>query len=380
VEAILQQSQRLEAIGQLTGGVAHDFNNLLTVVIGQAESIVMAAQGNERIVRMAMSAQRVAERGAQLTAQLLAFSRRQHLRPEPIVLHRMMAATGDLVRRAVGEAITVEIDAGPQLWPSLVDPSQFESALLNLAVNAHDAMPDGGRLTIAIRNAPIAEARGRRLDLAPGDYVAVTVSDTGTGMAPEVQHRCFEPFYTTKEVGKGTGLGLSQVYGFARQSGGTVTVDSAVGRGTTIVLYLPRTAAAVEVIAVPSERIAVSGRGKTVLIVEDQEEVRMIMEVSLRDLGYRVLVAPDATAAQRIIESDETINLLVTDVVMPNGVNGIELARWARRVRQDLRIVLVSGYSRQMKPQDGGEEFVFLEKPFRPSELAETIAAALQAA
>jgi CheY-like chemotaxis protein len=311
---------------------------------------------------------------------LLAFSRRQHLRPEHIVLHRMMAATGDLVRRAVGEAVTVEIDTDPQLWPSLVDPSQFESAILNLAINARDAMPDGGRLLIAIRNAAITEADGRRLDLAPGDYVAVTVSDTGSGMAPEVQQRCFEPFFTTKDVGKGTGLGLSQVYGFARQSGGTVTVESLVGQGTTIALYLPRTAAAIEDIPVPSARIAVSGQGKTVLIVEDQDEVRLVMEVSLSDLGYRVLVASDAIAARRIIESDETINLLVTDVVMPKGVNGIELARWARRVRQDLRIVLVSGYSRQMKPQDGGEEFVFLEKPFRPSELAETIATALQAA
>jgi len=320
------------------------------------------------------------ERGALLTAQLLAFSRRQLLRPEYVVLRHLMAATGDLIRRAVGEAITVEIDADPLLWPALVDPAQFESAILNLAVNARDAMTDGGRLAIAIRNAVIAEAQARRLDLAPGDYVVVTVSDTGSGMPPEVQQHCFEPFYTTKDVGKGTGLGLSQVYGFARQSGGTATVDSVVERGTTIALYLPRTDAAIEEISAPNETIAVSGQGKTVLVVEDQEEVREIMEMSLSERGYRVIVAPDATAAHKIIESDETINLLVTDVVMPSGINGIELARWARRVRQDLRIVLVSGYSRQMKPQDGGEEFVFLEKPFRPSELAETIAAAVQAA
>ena len=378
VEAVLDQTQRLEAIGQLTGGVAHDFNNLLTVVIGQAESIIMAAKGNEQIVRMALSAQRMAERGAQLTAQLLAFSRRQALRPQHLVLPKLMAAISELIRRAVGEAISVVVDTDPQLWLALVDPSQFETAILNLALNARDAMPNGGRLTITMRNAVVAETQGRSFDLLPGDYVVVTVTDTGSGMSPDVQAHCFEPFYTTKEVGKGTGLGLSQVYGFARQSGGTAMVETSVGWGTTIALYLPRTTAAVEEASVPSERIAISGQDKTVLIVEDQEEVREVMKVSLTDLGYRVLVAPDATAAQMIIEGDETVDLLLTDIVMPNGINGIELGRSARRLRQDLKIILVSGYPGKAKPQEGGEQFVFLEKPFRPRELAETVAIALR--
>ena len=378
VEAVLHQAQRLDAIGRLTGGVAHDFNNLLTVVIGQAESIIMAAGGNERIVRMATAALRVAEGGARLTSQLLAFSRRQFLRPESVVVRRLMAAIAELVRRAVGEAITVEIGADPELWPSLLDAAQFEAAILNLAVNARDAMPDGGRLTIEMRNAVVGTAEAPHLDLAPGDYVLVSVSDTGCGMPPEVRQQCFEPFFTTKDVGRGTGLGLSQVYGFTRQSGGTATVASAVGRGTTIALYLPRAShePAADA-AVPAEPDVAAGHGETVLVVEDQEEVREVIATSLRQLGYRIHAAPDGSAARTLLESDEPIDLLLTDIVMPNGANGVELARWARRLRQDLKIVLVSGYSRQMQPQGGESEFVLLEKPFRRGDLAATVAAAL---
>ena len=298
LQALAQQAQRLEAIGQLTGGVAHDFNNLLTVIIAQAESIIRAAPDNERVLGMAKSVHRVAERGAQLTAQLLAFSRRQLLRPEHVVLQRLMLATGDLVRRVIGEAITVEIDADPTIWPLLVDPAQFESAIVNLAANARDAMPGGGRLKIAMRNAAVTEAEALHLDLPSGDYVIVSVSDTGEGMSPEVQQRCFEPFYTTKDVGKGTGLGLSQVYGFARQSGGTATVESAEGNGTTISLYLPRTNTEPEEAAPTSEAVAVSGRNRMVLIVEDQADVREIIEKWLRELNYRVLVSADGIEAR----------------------------------------------------------------------------------
>jgi PAS domain S-box-containing protein len=379
IEAALHQSQRLEAIGRLTGGIAHDFNNLLTVVMGQTEAIAIAAQGNPRIMRMAAAAQRAAERGAQLTSQLLSFSGRQQLRPAAIAVGRLIRDIGDLLRRAVGEAITVEIAADPGLWPSYIDPAQFESAILNLAINARDAMPEGGRLTIAAHNARVADWEGKRLDLRPGDYVVASVTDTGIGMPPEVQRRAFEPFFTTKDIGKGTGLGLAQIYGFAKQSGGTATLDSTPGKGTKVALYLPRASApAAEESAAAGQTTTVSGAGKTILVVEDQPEVREVIETSLGELGYRVLTAPDGAAARGVLASEETIDLLLTDVVMPNGVSGLDLAREARQLRRNLKIVLVSGYPREAGGQRGAlEDLLFLEKPFRQSELAETVAAAL---
>jgi PAS domain S-box-containing protein len=380
VEAALQQVQRLEAIGQLTGGVAHDFNNLLTVVVGQTEAIAMAAGGNDKIARMTAAIQRAAERGARLTGQLLAFSRQQRLRPAAVTIDRLTANIDDLVRRAVGETIEVAFSITPDLWPTLVDPAQFESALLNLVLNARDAMPTGGRLTIGARNAAVAAGEAMRLDAAPGDYVVISVTDTGMGMPPDVREHAFEPFFTTKDVGKGTGLGLAQIYGFAKQSGGAATIESTMGHGTTVSLYLPRaeTSTAQDDVS-PHAARPPKGRGKTILVVEDQPEVREVIEMSLNELGYRILTAPDGVAARQVLESDETIDLLLTDIVMPNGVSGIDLAQAARRLRQDLKIVLVSGYSRDDQARAGGlsDEFIFLEKPFRQAELAGAIAAAL---
>jgi signal transduction histidine kinase len=240
IQEALQQAQRLEAIGQLTGGVAHDFNNLLTVVLGQTEAIIANAKGNERITRMAAAAQRAAERGARLTTQLLAFARRQQLQPVIVAVPSLIANIGDLLRRAVGESVAISLDIEPGLWPCRVDQTQFESAILNLAINARDAMPNGGSLTVRAVNARPAEAEARRLDLVPGDYVVTSVTDDGAGMPEEVMQRAFEPFFTTKDVGKGTGLGLAQAYGFARQSGGTATIESAVASGTTVSMYFPR--------------------------------------------------------------------------------------------------------------------------------------------
>jgi signal transduction histidine kinase len=381
VEAALQLAQRLEAIGQLTGGVAHDFNNLLTVVLGQAEAIMQVTRGDERIARMATAACRAVERGAQLTNQLLTFARRQNLKPTAVAVDRLVANVNDLVRRAVGEAIIVEIDPAPALWPCLVDAAQFESAILNLAINARDAMPDGGRLVIDIRNQVIADASARRLDVAPGDYVRVSVTDTGCGMAPDVQRRCFEPFFTTKDVGKGTGLGLSQIYGFTRQSGGTATVDSAPGLGTTVSLYLPRARTGEQPERPSSEAQKIRGKGETILLVEDQADVREVIEMTLKQLGYVVLTAPDGLAARALLESDRKIDLLLTDVVMPHGVTGIELAHIARELRADLKIILISGYARTDKgaPVRRPSDWVLLEKPFRQGELATRLAAALSA-
>ncbi|HWG78865.1 MAG TPA: ATP-binding protein [Stellaceae bacterium] len=379
VEAALQQAQRLEAIGQLTGGVAHDFNNLLTVVIGQAESIAAAADGNQQITRMAAAAQRAAERGAQLTNQLLSFSGRQQLRPVTLSVDKLIRSVGDLVRRTIGESITVEISVEPQLWRSHLDPAQFESAILNLAINARDAMPDGGRLAIDGRNVAIGDSEARRLDLRPGDYVVASVSDSGSGMTPEVRRRAFEPFFTTKDIGKGTGLGLSQIYGFVRQSGGTATIDSAPGDGTTVALYLPRAdAPPVEEAAGMPRQGRRRGGGKIILVVEDQADVRDLIESSLRGLGYRVVTAADGVAARQLLESKQPIDLLLSDVVMPRGVSGLDLAEEARRLRQELKIVLVSGYLRgnqsRAKATSG---MTFLEKPFRETELADAVASAL---
>jgi PAS domain S-box-containing protein len=376
-EAALHNAQRLEAIGQLTGGVAHDFNNLLTVVVGHTDGIVAVAEGNRQILRMASAIQHAAERGARLVSQLLAFARRQRLRPAAVTIDRLLANIDDLVRRAVGETIEVEFDARPTLWQILVDPSQFESALLNLAVNARDAMPSGGRLVISARNAIVAGPEAARLDLTPDDYIVVSVADTGTGMPPDVRERAFEPFFTTKDVGKGTGLGLAQIYGFAKQSGGSAIIESTMGQGTTVSLYLPRAEAPViEEAPSSSEQNSVDGHGKVVLVVEDQPEVREVIEMALTDQGYRTLAAVDGVSARKLLENNERIDLLLTDVVMPKGVSGIELARQARRLRPDLKILLVSGFPRDLDGSAGNipEEFAFLEKPFRLQELAAAVA------
>jgi PAS domain S-box-containing protein len=380
VEAALQQAQRLEALGQLTGGVAHDFNNLLTVVLGQVESIMLLAKDEPRILRMAAAVERAAERGAQLTSQLLAFSRRQQLQPKAVATDRLIANVGDLVRRVVSETIALDISAPAELWPAHVDAAQFEAAILNLAINARDAMPKGGRITIAARNATIGETEALKLDLAPGPYIIVGVSDSGAGMTPEVQRRAFEPFFTTKDIGKGTGLGLAQIYGFVKQSGGTATIDSGLGRGTTVSLYLPKAATAVveqeEDAASGSDRAA-RGHGKTVLVVDDQPAVREAIEAPLARLGYRILEASDGITARKLLESDEPIDLLLTDVVMPHGVSGLDLVEDARRLRQDLKIVLVSGYLREYGGRAGGiSGVIFLEKPFKQIDLARAVAKA----
>jgi signal transduction histidine kinase/CheY-like chemotaxis protein len=374
-EVTMTRMQRLESLGQLTGGVAHDFNNLLTVVIAQSERILFAAKANESITQMATSILKVAERGAHLTAQLLAFSRRQNLKPDTVSVHRLLGELGDLLRRAAGEAITVSISADPDLWPSLVDAAQFEAAIINLVVNARDAMPAGGLLAIESRNEALSEADAALLDLAPGEYVVISVIDTGVGMSPETQQRCFEPFYTTKDVGKGTGLGLSQVYGFVRQSHGMATVESAPGCGTTVAIYLPRAYGEPEQKAVRVESVAPAGNGRVVLVVEDQEDVRELLESYLAECGYSTLSAADGVQARQLLESSNRIEVMLTDVVMPNGLDGITLGRIARELRPELKVVLMSGYSRQTRRE---EDFLFIEKPFRQAELAKLVADSLR--
>jgi len=375
-EASLHQAQKMEAVGQLTGGVAHDFNNLLTAIMGSLEMIVHAEGVGEAVRKYAAGAMRAAERGARLTQQLLAFSRRQMLRPEIVNVNRLLGEFETLMQRAVGESLDFLLSLDPEVDPCRIDPAQFQSAVLNLVVNARDATPQGGRITIETRNVMLpANGGGIDIEVAPGRYVMVTVSDTGVGMDAEVRAQAFNPFFTTKEVGKGSGLGLSQVYGFAKQSGGHVTVESEPGRGTTVRLYLPSVEIpkAQRIESTASARPE-TGRGATVLVVEDDPAVLETVSDGVNALGYRALVAHNAVEALGLLRQDEPIDLLFTDIAMPGGMNGIELARQARQLRQDIKVLLTSGYAGALAEGQATEGFAVLGKPYRQVQLAETIA------
>ena len=382
-EDALRQAQKMEAIGQLTGGVAHDFNNLLLVISGTLDLIGRAVAGDAHIERLVATAQKGAARGAQLTSQLLAFARRQTLRPERRVVNEMIREFDVLATRMLGEAVEVEFTLDPAAGVCRVDPAQFGSALLNLVVNARDAMAGGGRLAVNTRNRSLgAREAARYPDARPGDYVIIDVADTGTGMSPEVLERATEPFFTTKAPGKGTGLGLSQVYGFVRQSDGFLTIDSTPGAGTTIRMHLPRFAAAAP--NTPSEAETQAGSG-TVLVVEDDADVRTLVTAQLEDLGYATLSATTGPEALEILSSRHAprVDLLLTDLMMPGGMTGIELAHRAQTTRPDLKAVLTSGYtagnlSGTAKPT--GIEMAnvpVLSKPYRQADLARVIHEAL---
>jgi PAS domain S-box-containing protein len=365
----LAQSQKMEAVGQLTGGVAHDFNNLLTVIANSLELLSRPLPDDVQRRRIIDGAQRAAKRGARLTQQLLAFARRQPLRPEVHNVNRLIGGFEAVLRRACPEPIAFETALSAAPVAANIDAPQFEAALLNLVLNARDAMPQGGSLRIATGREAIDASRARTMSaVAPGDFVTVSVADNGVGMAPDVAARAFEPFFTTKEVGKGSGLGLSQVYGFVMQSGGHVAIAGAPGRGTTVTLYLPaaeppeRAASAWR----PTGRSVASGR---VLVVEDDPDVLDITAERLRLMGYEVLTAPDGPSALAVLRRDAEIDILFSDIVMPRGMNGVELARAALRVRPQLRVLLASGYP-VAAPAAGGGEFAFLSKPYRGTELA----------
>jgi PAS domain S-box-containing protein len=378
-EAALRQSQKMEAVGQLTGGVAHDFNNLLTVVTGNLDLLerLTGADGTAR--RHVEAAQRAALQGARLAQQLLAFARRQDLRPQIVHLGDAMAEYESLLRRALGESIEVAIACDSDLWLARVDPAQFEHSILNLAFNARDAMPAGGRVSISLHNAEL-DGSNAPPGAAPGDYVLVSVADTGVGIAAEQLERVFEPFYTTKEVGRGTGLGLSQVYGFVKQSGGHVRIESAVGAGTSVMIYLPKAAGIPllrEMSNPPSEELAQGS--ETLLLVEDDEAVLAVVTAMIEELGYRVLTAQNGPEALSMLESGELIDLLFTDLVMPQGISGAELAQRARRMRPELKILLGSGYSARMSPAvaTAAAGLPIIGKPYRQAELAAKLRAVL---
>ncbi len=342
VEDALRQSQKMEAIGQLTGGIAHDFNNMLAGVIGSLDLMRRRWERGDyaALPRYIDNASQAAGRAATLTSRLLAFGRRQSLDLVPVDLKAIVGGMEDLLRRTLGENIEIVTELGAEALVARTDVSQLENSLLNLAINARDAMPDGGRLTIAVRRAGPDEAGPR---FGPGEFVVLSVSDTGTGMSPETLAKAFEPFFTTKPIGQGTGLGLSQIYGFARQSGGHVAIDSEEGRGTTIRLLLPLEVATAAV-EEAEMREAPAGEGESVLIVEDEGLVRMLITDVLADLGYQPIEVGSADDALPILQSGARIDLMVTDVGLP-GMNGRQLAEIARRLRPDLKILFVTGYA-----------------------------------
>jgi len=371
----LRQSQKMEAVGQLTGGIAHDFNNLLTGIAGSLEMIErrLAEGRSSGIERYIYVAQASARRAAALTQRLLAFSRRQTLDPKPTDVNRLIAGMADLIRRTVGPAIEVEVVEAGGLWSTRVDPSQLENALLNLAINARDAMPDGGRLTIETANKWLDDRAARERELPPGQYLSLCVTDTGTGMAPDVISRVFDPFFTTKPLGQGTGLGLSMIHGFVRQSGGQVRVYSEVGKGTTMCLYLPRFMGDAETPeTVEIDEGAGPGHGETVLVIDDEEPIRMLITDVLEEAGYRVLTAADGPAGLKTLQSDVRIDLLITDVGLPGGFNGRQVADAARATRSDLKVLFITGYAENAVVGNGHLEpgMQVITKPFAINALA----------
>jgi signal transduction histidine kinase len=371
VEATLRQMQRLEAIGQLTSGVAHDFNNLLTVILGNIDFIARGVQQDEKLTKRLAFMRIAAERGAALTSQLLAFSRRQKLEPKPVDLNRTVVGMAELIRSSMGGAVRLETVLKSDLWPALVDPNQIELVILNLAINARDAMGGGGDLSVELGNVSLTEEAQRPEAPAPGDYVMVRVSDTGSGMTDDVLAKAFEPFFTTKEVGKGSGLGLSQVLGFAKQSGGGVRIHSVLGQGTAVEVYLPRAVSAAEV---PDDAISalVQPKGRdeprqTVLVVDDDGAVREVTTAILESYGFEVIEAGNGPAALREIEARPQIDLLLLDVAMP-GMTGIEVARAVRTRRPDLPVLFVTGYADRTVLHEVYDNDV-IQKPFRGEDL-----------
>jgi PAS domain S-box-containing protein len=370
-EQALFQAQKMEMVGQLTGGVAHDFNNLLTVIQG-ALDMLEPEMTESRLGRLVQSAKRAADRGAKLTHQLLAFSRKQLLKPQNIDVNQLIGEMSELFRGTLGRTIEVREILAPDAWSSLCDPNQLEIALLNLAVNARDAMPAGGILTIETANVVLGadEAANQGESIRPGDYLVIAVTDNGIGIPPGTIDRVFEPFFTTKETGKGTGLGLSQVYGFLKQSGGHVRIRSEVGVGTRVSLYLPRGPALQPLHSAAEADKKPAAASGTVLVVEDDPDVRAFAVTVLRDLGYRVLEAPDGAAALRILPEEPSVDLLFTDVVMP-GPSGYEVARQARAMRPALKVLFTSGYTADVLKRSF--EGRIIQKPYKSSDLAREV-------
>lgn len=380
-ERQLAQAQKMEAVGQLTGGLAHDFNNLLTVITGNLELLDMRLE-NEVDRDLVRRAEEAARMGARLTGRLLTFSRRRALQPTVVNLNDTTVGMTELLRRSLGESVNVTSELAPDLWMTRVDAGEIENAILNLAINARDAMPNGGRILIETSNVSLTKVDlAQSPDATPGDYVELTVSDEGVGMPPEVLARAFEPFFTTKEAGRGTGLGLSTIYGFVKQSGGHANINSEIGKGTAVSLYLPRDASA----AAPEQRPPsapeiTTGIGERLLIVEDNEQVRHLTVRRLEALGYQILMAENGAAAIALLEQRNDIDLVFSDVVMPGGLSGFDIAAWIKQHRPDVRVLLTSGFAPEMA--HGGAavdtDAKLLRKPYKQADLARAVREALK--
>jgi len=380
LEAQLHQAQKMEAIGNLTGGMAHDFNNMLGVIIGNIDLLRDLKGEDSDIDELTREALDAAFRGADLTRRLLAFARQQPLRPQHVDVNELVSGITRLLRRTIGEDVEISLDLAPELWPVVVDPAQLEASLTNLATNARDAMADGGRLMIVTGNRTLdADYAAQHAEVVPGGYVMLEVSDTGSGMTPEVMHRIFEPFFTTKSRDKGTGLGLSMVFGFIKQSGGHIGVYSEPGIGTTFRLFLPRMTEDVPAVEESGATPLLHGRGESVLVVEDNAALRRVVTRQLGELGYRVLAAENAAAGLELLDR-QSIDLLLTDIVMPGGINGRELARRARQRWPGIKIVFTSGFSEARLNGDAGPLAActpLLSKPYRKEDLASAAREAL---
>ncbi|SDA16848.1 PAS domain S-box-containing protein [Methylobacterium sp. UNC378MF] len=382
-EEALGQAQKMEALGQLTGGIAHDFNNLLQVIVGYVDILAAGLEKPDadraRLGRATENIRQAADRATTLTQQLLAFARKQRLDGRAVNLNTLIEGMGEMVARSVGEAVKVELDLAEDLWNCRVDPTQAEVAILNVLINARDAMPEGGTVRISTENSEIA-SRGREIGpLRDGRYVSIAITDTGTGIPPAVLARVMDPFFTTKEEGKGTGLGLSMVYGFAKQSGGAAQIESTVGAGTTVRLSFPATDGDVNAPVKVSLRSVDRQGTETILIVDDREDVAELARTILRDFGYTTLVACNAREALEILDSSEKVDLLFTDLIMPGGMNGVLLAREARRRQPKLKVLLATGYAEASleRTDIGGSEFDLLNKPYRRTELVRRVRAIL---
>nr|WP_272874584.1 ATP-binding protein [Roseomonas haemaphysalidis] len=372
----------MEAVGQLTGGLAHDFNNLLTGMMGNLELLQLrVARGQlDDLDRFVSAAQGAGRRAAALTQRLLAFSRRQTLDPRPTDINRLLRGLEDMLSRTVGATVPIEIIAAPELWVADIDAGQLENVVLNLCINGRDAMPEGGRLSITTANHWVDERMGRELDLSPGQYVSVGVTDAGVGMTRDVMARAFEPFFTTKPIGQGTGLGLSMVYGFARQSGGSIHLQSKVGEGTTVCVYLPRHhGKADDAGAAEQLKLAATSKSQTVLVIDDEATIRHLIDEVLDEQGYIVINAADGAAGMKVLQSSAEIDLLVTDVGLPNGLNGRQVADAARLLRPGLKVLFITGFAEASALEGGmlqpGMEL--LTKPFTLTDLSTKVAGML---
>ncbi|MBL6928665.1 MAG: response regulator [Rhodospirillales bacterium] len=380
-QAALQRSQRMEAVGQLTGGVAHDFNNLLAVMIGNSEALEEEIGDNEKARRQLMAIERAVDRASSLTSRLLAFSRRQTLSPVKSDICALIEGLTEMLQRTLGETIDLRIVPGSNLWTAIIDAHQFENALVNLTLNARDAMPRGGVLVVETANVTLDDGYAdRHEEVTPGDYVRVAVSDTGTGMTPEVLAKVFEPFFTTKEVGEGSGLGLSMVYGFAKQSGGHITIYSEAEHGTTVNLYMPRSdQEKVQEVATDSTPVF-ARRSERILVVEDDESVRQVPATILTDQGYEVVEARDAKEALKHLKEAQPFDLLFTDVVLPGDMNGVEIAEQAEQLQPGIKVLFTTGYAENSVVHHGrlSPGKTMISKPYRRVELLEMVRSMLE--